>query len=106
MECASALLQLQSYNRCARCICTVTPGGLHCHGDCSSKRWLLHPLYLVAAVQLALKLNQHQQLELWARLGNVLMNDGLLPGSLEGSMQTALHLANSTSTVHSTPFFS
>jgi hypothetical protein len=61
---------------------------------------------LLCDVQLALKLDQHQQLELWARLGNVLMVDGLLPGSLEGSIQRALHLANSTSTVHSTPFFS
>lgn len=57
-------------------------------------------------VQVVLKLDQHQQLELWARLGNVLLVDGLLPGSLEGSLQRAMIMANSTSAVRSSPFFS
>jgi hypothetical protein len=56
--------------------------------------------------QVALKLDQQQQLELWARLGNVLLVDGLLPGSLEGSIQRALQMANSTNAVRSSPFFS
>lgn len=61
---------------------------------------------LSCALQLALLLEPHKQLELWARLGNVLLVDGLLPASLEGSIQTALALANSTGTLHSSPFFS
>lgn len=58
------------------------------------------------ALDVALKLDQQQQLELWARLGNVLLVDGLLPGSLEGSIQRALQMANSTHAVRSSPFFS
>jgi hypothetical protein len=63
-------------------------------------------VFLPCALQFALLLEPHKQLELWARLGNVLLVDGLLPGSLEGSIQTALALANSTGTLHSSPFFS
>lgn len=55
--------------------------------------------------QVALKLDQHQQLELWARLGNVLLVDGLLPGTVEASVQAAFHLVNATNTLRSTPFF-
>jgi hypothetical protein len=54
----------------------------------------------------ALKLYPNQQLELWARLGNVLLVDGLLPSSLEPSIQTAFAMVNATSTVRSSPYWS
>lgn len=57
-------------------------------------------------LQVALKLDQHHQLELWARLGNVLLVDGLLPANLEGSIRTALQLSNATHLVRSSPLFS
>lgn len=58
------------------------------------------------ALDVALKLDQHHQLELWARLGNVLLVDGLLPANLEGSIRTALQLSNATHLVRSSPLFS
>jgi hypothetical protein len=81
---------------------------LGCISDCAAAAvtYKHHLCLLCWAVQVALKLYPHQQLELWARLGNVLLVDGLLPSSLEPSIQTAFAMVNATSTVRSTPYWS
>jgi hypothetical protein len=57
-------------------------------------------LLLLRAAQVALKLEQPQQLELWARLGNMLLSDGLLAPQLEGSLQAAMRASEAAGGGH------
>lgn len=43
-----------------------------------------------------MRLERRQLLELWGKLGNVLLGEGLLPASLEPALQAALRAANTT----------
>jgi hypothetical protein len=50
--------------------------------------------HLHMQAQVALKLEQQQQLELWARLGNMLLGEGLLEPSLEDSLAAVMERAS------------
>lgn len=59
--------------------------------------FVAHPEASVGeALDVALRLENWQLLELWGKLGNVLLGEGLLPGSLEPALQAALVKANQT----------
>jgi hypothetical protein len=49
--------------------------------------------------QAALRLDHLQLLELWAKLGNVLLGEGLLPDHLETSFKAALRRTAANNTI-------
>ena len=60
--------------------------------------FVAHPEASVGeALDVALRLENRQLLELWGKLGNVLLGEGLLPASIESALHAALIKANQTS---------
>lgn len=83
---------------CSACACAPLACAASmrlCMRCCPTGRRLTRALH--AVMQVALRLEEPQLLELWAKLGNLLLGEGLLPGSVEPALQAALRtVANSS----------